>query len=104
MAIDRGISPRKVVSKLVDEAAIAVMGKPIQLNEEIIRKSLDPVESVKSKTLVGGTSPEVVSKAIKTTREKIAQDEKLLSEKRDRLRESERMLGEVVDRIISGGT
>jgi chaperonin GroEL (HSP60 family) len=83
---------RAALERLVDEAAEAVTGKPINLTEESVRKSLDPEESVKSKILIGGTSPQMVEKAIKATREKISKDEEWITIKRHELQQSRKNL------------
>ncbi|MED4229064.1 argininosuccinate lyase [Neobacillus cucumis] len=64
IALDRGLNATHVTSVLVDEAAKAVIGFPLNLPEEIIRTAMDPEHFVKIRTLPGGPAPEEMKRAI----------------------------------------
>lgn len=64
IALGRGLNATHVTSVLVDEAANAVIGYPLNLPEEIIRKSMDPEHFVKIRSLPGGPAPEEMKQAI----------------------------------------
>ncbi|WP_066255882.1 argininosuccinate lyase [Neobacillus drentensis] len=64
IALARGLNATHVTSVLVDEAAIAVVGIPLNLSEEIIRTAMDPEHFVKIRSLPGGPAPEEMKRAI----------------------------------------
>ncbi|WP_026566765.1 argininosuccinate lyase [Bacillus sp. UNC41MFS5] len=64
IALDRGLNATHVTSVLVDEAAKAVVGSPLNLPEEIIRTAMDPEHFVKIRSLPGGPAPEEMKRAI----------------------------------------
>jgi argininosuccinate lyase len=56
-ALVRGLEPADVTSSLLDEAAEAVLGRPLGLPEEAVRQALDPVHFVEIRTQPGGPAP-----------------------------------------------
>jgi argininosuccinate lyase len=84
IATERDLSYRDVDSTLVDEAARAITGKPVNLPDDFIRKALDPREFVLARDGVGGTSPRRVRQMIASrvkSRIKVQSDvRKLLSQ------------------------
>lgn len=64
IALARGLNATHVTSVLVDEAAKAVVGIPLNLPEEIIRTAMDPEHFVKIRSLPGGPAPEEMKRAI----------------------------------------
>ena len=63
-ALENNVSLDDIDSKFLDNVAHEVMGKSLDLNDDSIRKALDPYENVKSRTVIGGSSPEAVEKVI----------------------------------------
>jgi argininosuccinate lyase len=63
-AIENKISLDDIDSKFLDNVAYNVMDKSLGLDDELIRKALDPYENIKARTVIGGSSPEAVEKAI----------------------------------------
>lgn len=64
-ALEDGISLDNIDSKFLDKVALEVLDKPLQLKDEIIKKALDPYESIRRRTVIGGSSPEAVEDAIR---------------------------------------
>ena len=64
IALARGLNATHVTSALVDEAAKAVVGIPLNLPEETIRTAMDPEHFVKIRSLPGGPAPEEMKRAI----------------------------------------
>ncbi len=56
-ALARGLEPGDVTAALLDEAAEAVIGRPLGLPEEAVRQALDPFHFVKTRTQPGGPAP-----------------------------------------------
>jgi argininosuccinate lyase len=67
-ALENKVSLDDIDSNFLDNVAHEVMGKSLDLNDESIRKALDPYENVKSRTVIGGSSPEAVEKVIVSLR------------------------------------
>jgi argininosuccinate lyase len=57
MALDRGIAYHQVNASLVDEAARDVIGQPVGLDNETVRRALDVSQFVLSRDSVGGPAP-----------------------------------------------
>jgi argininosuccinate lyase len=64
LAISRGLNATQVTSALVDEAAKAVIGRSLNLPEEVILKAMDPEHFIKVRALPGGTAPEEMKRGI----------------------------------------
>ena len=67
-ALENKVSLDDIDSKFLDNVAHEVMGKSLDLDEGSIRKALDPYENIKSRTVIGGSSPEAVEKVIVSLR------------------------------------
>ncbi|MEN6292908.1 MAG: argininosuccinate lyase [Methanobacterium sp.] len=67
-ALENKVSLDDIDSNFLDNVAHEVMGKSLDLNDESIRKALDPYENVKARTVIGGSSPEAVEKVIVSLR------------------------------------
>ena len=48
----------------VNRVSVEVMGKPINLGEDLVKQALNPLRNVKSRTVIGGCAPEAVNDAI----------------------------------------
>jgi argininosuccinate lyase len=68
-ALQRGIKPGEIDSKFLDKISVEITGEALQLNDELVKKALDPYEVIKSRNVVGGPSPEVVEKDISKLRD-----------------------------------
>lgn len=77
-AMVKGISTQVVTLTLVNEAANSVIGKPLSLNEEILRQALDPDYFVQVRSLPGGPNPDEVRRMILGRRQKHAENRKWL--------------------------
>jgi len=67
-ALENDVSLQDIDSKFLDNVAIEVMGKPLDLGDESIRKALDPYENIKARTVIGGCSPQAVDLALNNLR------------------------------------
>lgn len=100
----RGIKPRDVDTTLLDEAAVEYMGKPAGLDEDSLRKALDPVEFVKGRTLYGGPAPEEARKRIPEFTEALKRDKETMVNIRRHLEEASEKLEKAIDNIINTWT
>ncbi len=67
-ALENKVSLDDIDSNFLDNVAHEVMDKSLDLNDELIRKALDPYENIKARTVIGGSSPESVENAIVSLR------------------------------------
>jgi len=89
-----------VDTRLLDEASIEYSGKPIGLEEQSLRKALDPVQFVKERTLFGGPAPEESRRRIPALRMKLREDTKCVARMQVRLRKASEKLEKAVDEMI----
>ncbi len=63
-ALENGLEPEEIDSKILDKISEEVTGESLDLDDELVRKALDPSEVIKTRKVVGGPSPEIVADAI----------------------------------------
>ncbi len=68
-ALDGEIKPTEIDTQFLDEISLELIGKPLKLNGELVRKALDPYNVIKTRKIIGGPSPEVVKEAISKLRD-----------------------------------
>lgn len=76
-ALVNNISLDDIDASFLDNVSLEVQGKSLDLDEELIRKSLDPYENIKARTVIGGSSPEAVESAIKNLKVFISNEDKI---------------------------
>lgn len=68
-ALENSVSLHDIDSKFLDNVALEVMGKSLDLDDKLIRKALDPYENIRARTVIGGSSPQAVESAINNIRD-----------------------------------
>jgi argininosuccinate lyase len=63
-AIKQDIRPQAIDSKFIDKIAVDINGSPLEIREDLVKKSLDPYEIIKSRDVEGGPSPKAVENSI----------------------------------------
>jgi len=94
MTIKAGKKANEITSELVDVAAREVIGEPLGLDDETVKKALDPVENVRIRDITGGPAPVEVRRMIEARKDVLARD-------RDRLGQRQRRLAEATERLQS---
>ncbi len=54
ICIERNIQPSQITSQHLDEAAIHIIGKPLQLSKQFVEKSMDPILFIQKRSQPGG--------------------------------------------------
>lgn len=72
--IREGLGPLDVDSTLLDKVSGQIIGKKLGLDDDIIKRALDPRENVKMRNVPGGPSPGMVEAAIKKLRAYIKEE------------------------------
>ncbi|GAX90736.1 argininosuccinate lyase [Effusibacillus lacus] len=57
LAMAKGLAANQITTDIVDEAAQEVLGRPLQVSQDVISKALDPVHFVEIRSLPGGPAP-----------------------------------------------
>ncbi|MBU4534504.1 MAG: argininosuccinate lyase [Euryarchaeota archaeon] len=73
-AINQQLKPDQISGEFLDKISADITGDKLNLDEDLIKKSLDPLENVKMRTVPGGPSPVMVQKAIDNLREYITRE------------------------------
>ncbi len=99
---ERGVAPAGTTSALLDEAAVEYMGKPVGLSEESLRKALDPMHFVGTRTLYGGTAPSEVRRQIGDCRATLEHDEAQRAAAFDQVKKAQKNLEAAIDALLVG--
>jgi argininosuccinate lyase len=100
MAIQAGRKANEITSELIDAAAREVIGEPLGLDEETVKKALDPVENVRIRDVVGGPAPIEVRRMIDARKGVLARDKDCLEQRKRKLVEAAESLQTAVEAIV----
>ncbi len=100
-AIRRKIRPSEISPEMLDDAAREILGKPLKLALNQLRKALDPMEGIRSRRGIGGVSPEAVRNSLKNRLKALQQERERLNKRKDQLLQAEKTLESVVQKICS---
>ena len=67
-AMDRGLPANEMSGAMLQAAAVAQIGRSVTLPDDVVRDCLDPVRSLRARTLTGGPAPDAVRKSIAALR------------------------------------
>ncbi|MEW6011342.1 MAG: argininosuccinate lyase [Euryarchaeota archaeon] len=70
-AINQKLKPEEITREFLDKISVDITGDKLNLDEDLIKKALDPLENVKMRTVPGGPSPLMVQKAMDNLEEYI---------------------------------
>ena len=98
---ERKLPPKKVDAKMLDEAAIEYMGKPLEVSQAVIDKALDPAQGVALRTLFGGPAPGSARRELPKFVERLNEDAKWLERVQSDLANAGRTLESSIDAIIA---
>jgi argininosuccinate lyase len=73
--LERGVSPSDVTPAMVDVAAMAILGRPIQLSAEILRRTLNVDDILRSRTMRGAPGTQEVRRMLRARARRVAQEE-----------------------------
>jgi argininosuccinate lyase len=101
-AVKIGKKADEITGAMLDAAAKEVIGRPLGLDAQIIRKALDPVENVRIRSIIGGPAPDEVRRMIDVRKAMMAQEQDRLEERRRRLARAAEELRDAVAAIMNG--
>jgi len=97
--IERGLAPSDVTPALVDEAAVAIHGKPLKLSPETVRNALDAARIVKSRTMLGSPGAKEVQRMLKERARLLAAERAWLKARNDSLASARKKLDATVQKL-----
>ncbi|MEM3383110.1 MAG: argininosuccinate lyase [Nitrososphaerales archaeon] len=89
MLVKKALNEGKSLEQAVKEDLINIIkentGKSISIPEEVLRKTLDPIENVKIRSVKGGPSPDEVSRMVRERQKALEKDYEWIIKKRESL-------------------
>jgi len=76
-AISQNLKPEDIDAAFMDKICKEVTGNNLALDENLIKKSLDPLENVKMRRVPGGPSPEMVDLALNNLKTYLKQEKEI---------------------------
>ena len=88
-AEEKDIPSRELNNKLIEDASMEHLGRKLRLKESTIKEVLDPMVSIRSRTLTGGPAPENSLKSIAEMKKGIAEDKAFVAAARKKLADAD---------------
>ncbi len=63
--IGKGLKANQITTEMIDEVAIELIKKPLNIPASAVKRALDPVENVRVRSVVGGPAPKEVKRMLK---------------------------------------
>jgi len=95
-ALRQGLPVTGITVEMVNEAARAVLGRPLQLGAEQLRQALDPVHFVAIRKLPGGPAPSEMERAIGNRQQRLSARQNWLSQARQTVEDGMRRLDQIL--------
>lgn len=77
--LEAGEPALAITGERLDRAAQQLFGRTLGIDADIVRRSLDPMENVRLRTVTGGPAPQAVRRMRQTRREALARDGEALA-------------------------
>jgi argininosuccinate lyase len=100
-AEEKDIPSRDLNNKMIEDASMEHLGKKLRLKESTIKEVLDPMVSIRTRTLTGGPAPENSRKSIAEMKMGVEIDKEFIKTARERLASADAKLDSAVDKILS---
>jgi argininosuccinate lyase len=100
-AEEQDIPSRDLNNELIEKASLEHLGKKLRLEESTINEVLDPMVSIRSRTLTGGPAPENSLKSIAEMKQGVEADKAFVAASRRRLADADVKLDAVVDKLLN---
>jgi argininosuccinate lyase len=101
-AINAGKRPAEINAEFVDEISKKVIGKPLNIKGEKIKRALLPFEAVATKNVTGGPSPTEVKRMIKIREKIISKKQENLKNRAKRIEDAQQLLFSAMENLIEG--
>ncbi|MFP9228662.1 argininosuccinate lyase [Pectobacterium cacticida] len=74
LALDAGKNASEIDARLLNQAALAILGHELDVDDTFVTKALNPTQSVSGKMSLGGTAPEQVRSFLHTAQQQLTND------------------------------
>jgi argininosuccinate lyase len=88
---------------MVNESARGIIGRDLDVDDELVKRSLDPTAFVRAHDVPGGPAPQRVADAIADARDRLADDVEELFERREALDRAAAELDDHARRLVEEG-
>jgi len=102
ISIEEKKSFKEVIRKNIGKISKQITGQKITLTAKRINKIINPLESIRSKKVIGGPSKRSIVNMIKSRRKKMKEVQKWLLKNKSHLEKSDQELKKYVEEIIGG--
>jgi argininosuccinate lyase len=100
-AFKQGKAATDIDAALVNESAREIIGRELDIDDDLVRNSLDPTAFVKAHDVPGGPAPDRVREAIRKARAILDDHDGRVSRSRESLDEASSELNGRVERLVS---
>lgn len=101
MGREKGLKAYECTGELLDEAARFSEDKEPNIETELLRKLLDPVEFIKTHSNIGGTAPQEADRMIKIRKRKVAELEEIQKKRKANIEKGKELLSAQIKDILS---
>lgn len=97
--LEQGRSPSEVTSEMLDEASGAMIGKPIHMGDETIRKAMDPGSIIESRNILGGPGRREVLRMLKGHERRLERHRQGIRQKESQIEKARNLVSSLVHRL-----
>lgn len=94
--IDSGMKASEIDAKILDLVSNEITGEGLNLDDKKIKKALDPTESVKARSVLGGPAPKEVERMLEVREDRVKDKKSNLNDRVDRIKSSKDKLLDLV--------
>jgi argininosuccinate lyase len=99
-AVAEGKTADQITAEMVQESAVETLGEKLNISDEDILASIDPIENVNRRNVIGGPAPQEVQRMIAETWERIRSQESRLQAKLENLESARQKLDQAEASIM----
>lgn len=99
-AIAEDLDTADITTDLLNKVSQEILGRPLQLDSDLLAQALDPVAFVEIRAVLGGTAPTATGALLNTQAAQLQEDQTWLLDEENRLTAASKLLKEQVDIIL----
>jgi argininosuccinate lyase len=100
LALERGMPQSEVGAKLLDEAAGQILGEPLGLSDEVVKRALDAEMFLKARTIRGGPAPSEVRRMLGLRRKSFENEREKFKQKEPKIKNALEKMHKKAQEII----
>jgi len=98
-ALAEGKSPSEVSSEMLDRAAVSMVGKPLRMRDETIRKVMDPQYIIENRNILGGPGKRAVLRMLKGHERRLQRHRQWTRQKEAQIEKARNLVSSLVHRL-----